>query len=277
MHSSTGALTGRVGEIPRAVPRVNLGPVSIDTYSEAELVDELISHAVHGKTTRQIATVNAQFYVLAEKEPRFRKCLRQAEYICADGMPIVWACQVFGGNSVARVAGVDLIERLCEKGAHKRLRIFLLGGRPEAAQRTGQVLCARYPGLEVAGVSCPPFGFEKSAETLDPVLEQIAQARPHILFVGLGAPKQELLIQNHIRGLNLPIAIGIGGSFEILCGMLQRAPKWMRRSGLEWAFRLGQEPGRLWKRYLVGNVEFLWLVAKWRLRLAAFTAQPRET
>jgi len=120
--------------------------------------------------------------------------------------------------------------------------------------------------LKIAGVSCPDWGFETRAETLNPVLEQIAQAKPHILFVGLGAPKQEFLIDEHIRPVNIPIAIGIGGSFEILSGAVERAPAWMRSSGLEWAFRLGQEPGRLWKRYLVGNAEFLWSVAKWRLQ-----------
>ena len=133
------------------------------------------------------------------------------------------------------------------------------------AKKTADKLMQRYRGLRIAGVSCPPWGFEKQEETLKPVLDQIAHAKPHILFAGLGAPKQELLIDEHIRPLNVPVAIGIGGSFEILSGSVERAPMWMQSSGLEWTFRLRQEPGRLWKRYLVGNAEFLWIVAKWRL------------
>jgi N-acetylglucosaminyldiphosphoundecaprenol N-acetyl-beta-D-mannosaminyltransferase len=248
-----------------AAPRVNIGVVAIDTYSQAALIDEAIDHALHSTSTRQVVTVNAQFYVMAQKDGRFRECLRQADYICADGMPIVWACNTFSGQTVPRIAGVDLIEKLCQRGAEHGLRVFFLGGKPEAADATAQLLSRRYPGLRIAGVNCPEFGFEKQTASLQPVLEHIAQARPHILFVGLGAPKQELLIHDHIRLLNVPLAVGIGGSFEILSGILARAPKWMQSSGLEWAFRLWQEPRRLWKRYLLGNLEFLWIVAKWRV------------
>jgi N-acetylglucosaminyldiphosphoundecaprenol N-acetyl-beta-D-mannosaminyltransferase len=182
-------------------------------------------------------------------------------------MPIVWACNRYIGMTVPRIAGVDLIEDVCRRGAANGLRVFLLGGRPETARTTAEVLCARYPGLEIAGVSCPPFGFETRQETLAPVLAAIAASKPHILFVGLGAPKQEFFIAKHVRPLRIPIAIGIGGSFEILSGCILRAPQWMQTTGLEWAFRLGQEPRRLWKRYLIGNIEFVLSLAKWRFRI----------
>jgi N-acetylglucosaminyldiphosphoundecaprenol N-acetyl-beta-D-mannosaminyltransferase len=249
-----------------ATPRLSLGAVAIDTYSQAELIDDAIDHALHAKVTRQMATVNAQFYVLAHKHERFRECLGRADYLCADGVPIVWACNTFGRAQVDRIAGVDLMERLCERGAAQGLRVYLLGGSPGAAEATARLLSQRYPGVAIAGVNCPEIGFERREASLRPVLDKIARARPHLLFVGLGAPKQELLIHDHIRPLGVPLAIGIGGSFEILSGVLDRAPLWMQASGLEWAFRLWQEPRRLWKRYLIGNIEFLWLVAKWRLR-----------
>jgi len=247
-------------------PKLSIGRIRMDTHSHAALIAEVLDHAFHGVITRQIVTVNAQIYVLADKSPRYRECLFTADYLCADGMPLVWACDRLGGLKLPRIAGVDLIEHLCRLGAADGLRVFLLGGRPEMASKTARNLSRRYPGLEIAGVSCPDWGFEKSAETLNPVLEQIAQAKPHILFAGLGAPKQEFLIDEHIRPLNVPIAIGIGGSFEILSGSVERAPQWMQSRGLEWTFRLGQEPGRLWKRYILGNAEFLWSVAKWRLQ-----------
>lgn len=262
---TTEAVTLRVPVFQGAAPRVNIGVVGIDTYSKAALIDDAIDHALHSNSTRQVVTVNAQFYVLAQKNGRFRECLKHADYICADGMPIVWACNTFSGQTVPRIAGVDLIEQLCQHGAAHGLRVFFLGGRPEAAGATARLLSDRYPGLKIAGVSCPEFNFEKRAASLQPVLEHIAQARPHIIFVGLGAPRQELLIHDHIRLLNIPLAVGIGGSFEILSGILARAPKWMQSSGLEWAFRLWQEPRRLWKRYLLGNCEFLWIVTKWRI------------
>jgi N-acetylglucosaminyldiphosphoundecaprenol N-acetyl-beta-D-mannosaminyltransferase len=235
-------------------------------FSQDRLVDEVLRHALHGKVTRQLVTANAQFYVLAENSRRFRECLREADYICADGMPIVWACNFFGEGRVPRIAGVDLIERVCQRGAAQRLRVFLLGGRPEAASETADILRKRYPGIQIVGVDCPPFGFERRAQSLQNVLDHIAIARPHVIFVGLGAPKQELLIRNHIRPLQIPLAVGIGGSFEILSGKLDRAPIWMQSIGLEWAYRLCQEPARLWRRYLIGNTQFVWYIARWRLK-----------
>jgi N-acetylglucosaminyldiphosphoundecaprenol N-acetyl-beta-D-mannosaminyltransferase len=257
--------------------RIGLGHLGIDSYSEAALVQDVLHHALHGQQTRQIVTANAQFYVLAEQNQAFRRCLNAADYICADGMPIVWACNRYGKTTVPRIAGVDLIEEVCRQGASDGLRVFLLGGRPNAAAKTAAILEERYKGIKIAGVSCPPFGFEKKVDTLQPVLEQIAASESHIIFVGLGAPKQELFIDDHIRKLRVPIAIGIGGSFEIIAGDISRAPLWMQSTGLEWAYRFSQEPRRLWKRYLIGNTQFLTSVVKWRYRTLRerFALQPK--
>jgi N-acetylglucosaminyldiphosphoundecaprenol N-acetyl-beta-D-mannosaminyltransferase len=246
--------------------RTSLGNLDIDTFTEPALIDEVLTHARTGATTRHIATINAQFYVLAENSRRFRACLKKAEYHCADGMPIVWACNAFGTEAVARIAGVDLISNLCEGGAARGMRVYLLGGRPGTAAKTARILEATYPGIVIAGVACPDWGFEKNELTLKAVLDDIAIAKPNILFVAFGAPKQEFFIDTYIRPLEIPIAVGIGGSFEILCGETTRAPKWMQTAGLEWSFRLLQDPGRLWRRYMLGNIEFLWCVAKWRYR-----------
>lgn len=259
------AVRRKVAAKPLAT-RIRIGNLGIDTYSETALADHVLDHAFNGKRTRQIITANAQFYVLAEKNQRFRECLEAAEYSCADGMPIVWACERFAGTKVPRITGVDFIGMLCERGARDGLRVYLLGGRPGTAQATADMLKKKFPGVQIAGVDCPDWGFETSAATLAPVLERIAAAKPHILLAGLGAPKQEFFIHEHIRPIKVPIAIGIGGSFEILSGSLQRAPQWFQSHGLEWAFRLAQEPRRLLTRYIAGNAEFLWDIAKWRMR-----------
>jgi N-acetylglucosaminyldiphosphoundecaprenol N-acetyl-beta-D-mannosaminyltransferase len=146
--------------------------------------------------------------------------------------------------------------------------VFFMGGRPGTAQATASILAAKYPGMVIAGVSCPKYGFELSKETLTPVLDEICEAKPHVLFLALGAPKQEFFIGEHIRPLRIPLAVGIGGSFELLAGETHRAPQWMQDAGLEWAFRFAQEPLRLWRRYLLGNVEFLWGLGRWRFKLA---------
>jgi N-acetylglucosaminyldiphosphoundecaprenol N-acetyl-beta-D-mannosaminyltransferase len=247
--------------------RTSLGNLEIDTLTQHDFTEEVLDHALHGQVSRQIATVNAQFYVLAEKMLAFRACLHRVEYLCADGMPIVWACKTFGKKSVPRIAGVDLVADLCHAGAPHNLRIFLLGGRPGTASDTAKLLSDRFPGLQIAGVLCPPQGFELNQAQLQETLELIDAAKPHVLFVALGAPKQELFIDRHIRPLRIPIAVGIGGSFEILSGQAQRAPEWMRSKGLEWFYRFIQEPRRLWRRYLIGNTEFVWCLLKWRYRL----------
>lgn len=251
----------------RELAKLSLGNLEIDTRSEPALIEEVLEHAMTGTTTRQIATINAQFYVLADQSQPFRDCLANAEYRCADGMPIVWACRTFANTRVARITGVDLIGDLCREGAARGMRIFLLGGRPGTALKTALQLQEQYPGIQIAGVACPDWGFEKDGLQLRKLLDRIAASKPNILFVALGAPKQEFFIAKYIRPLGIPIAVGIGGSFEILSGEVHRAPQWMRSSGLEWAYRFMQDPGRLWRRYMLGNIEFLWCVIKWRYRL----------
>jgi N-acetylglucosaminyldiphosphoundecaprenol N-acetyl-beta-D-mannosaminyltransferase len=257
-----------------ASARLSIGSLDIDQYSQAALIDEILYHALSGETTRHVVTANAQFYVLAQKSRRFRKCLSSAEYICADGMPIVWACNSLYGGHIPRIAGVNLIEKICQYGADHNLRVFLFGGRPGTGTITADILKRRYPGIQIAGVSCPNYGFERREHSLQAALDEIAAAKPHILFVGLGAPKQEFFINNYVRSIRVPLAIGVGGSFELLSGRLERAPQWMQASGLEWLYRLSQEPGRLWKRYLIGNSEFLWHIAL--AKLASMTRREED-
>lgn len=249
-------------------PRVHLGNLGIDTYTRAGLLIEILEHALHGTRTRQIVTANAQFYVLADKDIRFRGLVEECEYICADGMPLVWACDRLAHTKVPRIAGVDLIEDLCREGSAQGLRVFFMGGRPGTARATASILATKYPGMVVAGVSCPKYGFHLNKESLTRALDEIREAKPHVLFLALGAPKQEFFIGEHIRPLGIPLAVGIGGSFELLAGAVERAPQWMQDAGLEWVFRFLQEPQRLWRRYLLGNVEFLWGLGRWRFKLA---------
>ncbi len=239
-----------------STPEVNVGPLRISAVDAEALTVRLIADIYAGAPTRHVVTANAQFYVLANQSGTFRRCLEHADYICADGMPIVRMCRLLGAEQVERITGVDLIPPLCAAAAANNLPIYLLGGLPGAAGATAALLMDRFPGLEVSGVGCPPVGFEERPEVLNEVLRSIRAARPAILFVALGAPKQEYFIQRHIRQLGVPVAVGVGGSFELLAGIRRRAPLWMQRAGLEWVFRWMQEPRRLAYRYLVGNPLF---------------------
>ncbi|MFL6306059.1 MAG: WecB/TagA/CpsF family glycosyltransferase [Candidatus Sulfotelmatobacter sp.] len=243
------------------------------TLSRRELVDRLIQQVFMGKQTKHVVTANAQFYVLAERDARFRQCLAEADYICADGHPIVRMCNWMGIPDAERITGVDLIPLLCERAAEFDLPVYLLGGYPGSAAATASLLMDRFPKLRVCGVGCPPKGFEESPEVLTQMLRSIAKAEPAIIFVAFGAPKQEYFIQEHIKALGIPVAIGVGGSFELLAGIRKRAPQWVQSVGMEWAFRLAQEPRRLAKRYVIGNSVFSYYALRYLLSEEAFKAR----
>lgn len=253
------------------------------TLSRRDLVDRLIQHVFEGTQTKHVVTANAQFYVLAEQDAQFRECLAEADYICADGLPIVRMCNWMGVPSAERITGVDLIPLLCEQAAEFDLPVYFLGGYPGSAAASASLLMDRFPKLRVCGVGCPPKGFEESAEVLTQVLRSIAKAEPSIIFIAFGAPKQEYFIQQNIKALGIPVAIGVGGSFELLAGIRKRAPQWAQSAGMEWAFRLAQEPRRLAKRYLVGNSVFSYYALRYlfseealEARGACHAAQPES-
>lgn len=245
---------------PAKKKRIPVGIIDIDAYPPAELTDHLVYNSLTSESTRHVVTANAQFYVMAERLRRFRKCLERAEYVCADGFSIQLACNLLAKTPIVRCPGVDLVRDLCKQGASHGLRVYLLGGTPGSAAISARVLSERYPGLEVVGTDCPPLGFEKDPDTLNGVLSRLADARPQVVFVGLGAPKQEYFIDQHIRPLRISVAVGVGGTFEMISGRVPRAPGWVRQIGMEWCYRLLKEPRRLWRRYLIGNLEFLFIL-----------------
>ena len=206
-----------------------------------------------------VATANAQFAQIARADRRFRDILDRAEIVVADGMSVVAASRLLGHPLPERIAGVDLVVDICRMAAAHGLSVYFLGGRPGAARCAAEKLCRSFPGLRIL-VHCPPFGFEKDPAMLAAVVERIRAEAPDILLVGLGAPKQEFWMDEHQAVLPVKVMVGVGGSFELLSGIKTRAPLWMQRAGLEWLFRLAQEPARLWKRYLLGNAEFIQVV-----------------
>jgi N-acetylglucosaminyldiphosphoundecaprenol N-acetyl-beta-D-mannosaminyltransferase len=264
-NSSTGGI-GLVegGALDRSFGMVPIGPIKISLMSAEQLTQRLIGHAF-GTATQHVVTANAQFYVLAEERQDFRECIQGADYVCADGVSIVLACKWLGRAKATRIPGVDLVSDLCKEAASVGLKVFFLGGNPGSAERSAAILTERFPGLQVAGISCPPKGFQSNPEVLGQVLSEIRESQAAILFVALGAPFQEFFIQDHVRPMNIPVAIGIGGSLDILAGEFKRAPQYVQRLGLEWAYRLAQEPRRLARRYIVGNTLFLFYLVRYLL------------
>ncbi len=253
-------------ETGEAHASIAIGPIRIDALDETELTRRLVENIFYSTKTHHVVTANAQFYNLAEQDGTFRKCIAEAEYVCADGVSVVTACKWLRGANVTRVPGVDLVDRLCQQSSVFGFSVYFLGGKPGSGEMAAALLSQKYPGLRVAGSSCPPWGFEKDPEVLSRVLEDIRRASPAVLLVALGAPRQEYFIAEHIRPLQIPVAIGVGGSFEMIAGKVNRAPVWVQRVGMEWAYRWAQEPRRLAKRYAVGNLQFAFYLVRYRFR-----------
>jgi N-acetylglucosaminyldiphosphoundecaprenol N-acetyl-beta-D-mannosaminyltransferase len=247
--------------------RVGIGQALVDNCSFKGVCDAIVSHAKAGGKPAYVTTANAQHIVLLDQDRRLRKIYDCADLVIPDGFSLLLAARLHGRSLQERIAGVDMFQTLCGLAAENDLHVFLLGGLPQSADLTAQVLKRRLSSLRIS-TYCPPFGFEKTAVGLEKTAQAIRAAKPDLLFVALGAPKQEYWIYEHGLQLSIPVAIGVGGSFEMVAGVIPRAPRWMRDLGCEWVYRLCREPRRLWRRYLLGNVQFGAIVFRQGIRRA---------
>ena len=213
-------------------------PIDAVTYESAEArMDEMIRSG----RAHHIFTADVSGIMRAREEPELAEIIRTSDLVTADGAGVLWAARLFDFPLPERVSGVDLVRRLSGLAAREGYRVYLLGAAPGVAHDAAERLMAENPGLTIAGVRDGYFDDEAA------VAEELRAARPDILFVALGIPKQERFIRRWYHELNIPLSIGIGGSFDVISGRLQRAPGWMQRAGLEWLFRVAQEPKR-WRR-----------------------------
>jgi N-acetylglucosaminyldiphosphoundecaprenol N-acetyl-beta-D-mannosaminyltransferase len=234
-----------------AFDRVDLDGTGIDRITEAEVV-AVVRDALNRGRGGRIITPNIDILRRAQVDPEAREHLDDADLIVADGMPLVWASKLGGTPLPERVAGSSLIWSLSEGVARDRRSIYVIGGSPEndGATRAADRLAEGNPGLRVAGTLCPDFGFEKDPTTYEQFCAKVVDAQPDLVFVGLGFPKQERMIARLRADLKNAWFVGCGAAVNFVAGDVARAPRWMQRTGLEWAHRLGNEPRRLAGRYL---------------------------
>lgn len=246
--------------------RVDICGVGVDAFSFNEVVEKIISHVTTKKAKPEyVVTPNVQHVITLQNDSEFRRIYEESFLSVPDGVPLLWAARFLNTPLQGRVNGTDLFEKICEVAAIQNIKIFMMGGRPGAAAKAKLVLESRYPGINISGIYCPPYGFELNPDELAKINKIIRQSAPDILFVGLGAPKQEKWIYANRDELQVPVCLGIGVSFELVADMVKRAPNWMQKAGLEWVFRLIVEPKRLWKRYILGNPKFICLVVRQKL------------
>ena len=212
-----------------------------------------------------IVTANASHLCMMRRDDGLREACQAADLAVADGMSVVWALKLLGRPVSERIAGIDLMTQLLEAGSAAGLGVYFLGARPEVVRAVERICHERYPGLRVVGARDGYF----TAADHEAIVEDIRARRPDYLFVGMPSPFKETFCQRHRERLQVPVIIGVGGSFDVIAGVISRAPKAVQRLGLEWAWRLMMEPRKLWKRYLTTNSEFIWLVLREWLRRQA--------
>lgn len=263
---------------PAAAPIAILG-VPFDNVSTAETL-RIIDDMVLSQRPHYLVTANVDFLVQAAHDVELRRILFDAHLVLCDGTPLVWASQLLGNPLPERVAGSDLVPLLLKVAAEKGYRPFFLGATPDSIETAVQKAKQQFPNLEFAGYYSPPFNklLEMDHEE---IRDRIMRAKPDLLFVGFGCPKQEKWINMHYRSLGVPVSVGVGGTIDFLAGRLARAPRWMQKSGTEWIFRLAQEPKRLLRRYARDLWHFsgaiamqCWRMRSWRRRKARQATLP---
>ena len=200
--------------------------------------------------TRYVAVTGMHGISESRLDPAFRQVLAGAGMVVPDGMPLVWLARAHGYSLRRRVYGPELMLEFCRTTASRALRHYFYGGAPGVAEALGDHLSKRFPGVVVAGSHCPPFRALTKEED-DDVVARINASNPDIVWVGLSTPKQERWMHAHRHRLHVPVMVGVGAAFDMHTGRVRQAPRWMQEHGLEWCYRLVQEPRRLWWRYVV--------------------------
>ncbi len=227
--------------------------ISLGTFQQFE---ETIFSLVAEKRPAVVCVANVHMFMEGQDNKTLAACMNSAELVTPDGKPLCWALRLISGIRQERVAGMDLLPSLLSAAAQNHTGVFFYGGTPEMLQRTENYIKQNMPGLVISGMYSPPFR-PLSPEEEEGIAQQITASRAGIVFVVLGCPKQELWMFR-MRDRIPAVMIGVGGALPVLTGMQKRAPQWMQHSGLEWFYRLMQEPRRLFKRYFYTNSRFLY-------------------
>ena len=229
----------------------------IDNLSMEETLVR-IEEFIHSGKPHQHVVVNVDKLVKASRDPELRRIVNECALVNADGMPVVWASRLLGKPLKERVAGIDLFEALMRRAGEKGWRMFLLGARADVVALVAETYSRRYPQLAIAGWR---DGYWKAGEEAQ-VAEQVRASGADLLFVAISSPKNEQFLGRWQAEMKIPFAMGVGGTFDVAIGRVRRAPRWMQRAGLEWFYRFLQEPRRMFRRYFIDDMAFIWLFIK---------------
>lgn len=237
--------------------RVNIlgvGISAVNMESAVGLADSIVRKGTKG----YICVTGVHGVMEAQTDPSFREIQNRSLITTPDGMPTVWIGRLRGHREMGRVYGPDFMLEFCALAVERGYRMFLYGGQTGVAEQLAAMLISRFPGLEIAGTYTPPFRPLNPEEEAD-LHRMLQESRADVLWCGLSTPKQERFMAGYIDRLPVKLMVGVGAAFDINSGRTSDAPQWMKQAGMQWCYRLFQEPGRLWRRYLYNNPKFVWL------------------
>ena len=247
------------------VQKVDILGVEVSAIDE-DMAVSTVAEWVESDAREYVCIRDVHGVIASQDDPELMRIHNQAGLVTPDGMPLVWCGRSAGARSMERVYGPDLLLRICEESIERGWSHYFYGAGPGVAMELADRLTQRFPGLKVVGTHSPPYGTVSSYD-LDATATMLNDSGANIVWVGLSSPKQERWMALMRPQLDAQVIVGVGAAFDLHAGRVAQAPVWMRRAGLEWAFRVAVEPRRLWRRYLTSVPRFMWLVAKSRPRL----------
>lgn len=235
----------------------------VDNLTMDETLGKINSIIESGAKGEYVVTPNVDHIVQLETDKELRDVYNNAALILTDGKPLIWISHWYHTPIKEKISGSDLFPKVCDLAARKGYKMFFLGAAEGVAQKAAENLSKKYSGLQVVGTYSPPMGFEKDKAEIDKIVKMIQASQPEILIVGLGCPKQEKFMYHYCKVLGVPLSFGLGASFDFEAGNIKRAPKWMADHGLEWLFRITQDPKRMAKRYLLDDRKIIGIAIKY--------------
>jgi N-acetylglucosaminyldiphosphoundecaprenol N-acetyl-beta-D-mannosaminyltransferase len=237
--------------------RANILECAFDRVTMQAAVDQCVSWCKGPRKAHTVLTANASILCMKRSDPELERACQAADLTVADGVSVLWASRAVGDPLPERIAGVDFMAQLMEVASQHKLSVYFLGAKEEVLEELMARCKVKYPGAVIAGHR---NGYFKEPDHAA-IVQDIRASGAHILFVGMPTPFKEVWCQRYRDELNVPVLMGVGGSFDVHAGFIQRAPEWLQSVGMEWFWRLAMEPRKMWKRYLYTNSEFLWLTA----------------
>jgi N-acetylglucosaminyldiphosphoundecaprenol N-acetyl-beta-D-mannosaminyltransferase len=249
-----------MAENDEKIERVNVLGIEIHRISLDETVRWVMRRLNERGKPVFVVTPNVDHTNHYRKNADYRMLIRDAALVVADGVPLLWAARLFGKPLKGRVNGTDLFERLTRACAEEGRSVFLMGGMPGVAEKCAKKLNETSPALKIAGTYAPAKGYLDNRNECEKMVRLAQNARPDVLFLGLPGPGAEMWIHRHYREAGALVSINVGASFDFVSGEVRRAPKFFQKVGLEWLYRLLRQPGKLWRRYIIGNPRFVFRV-----------------